>query len=571
MHFSNPKYYYFITITLFSLLFIVPFFLISLYNFSGAADDMHFAIRTPHLSYVEKVLHSYNYFVGRYFNAVFFSLPSSIFLSVWFAQLHPMVDLILLIVSFNYLIRQLGVNGKKQIWLISLVTIAISLAFMPNIKTLYWFSGSTVYFFPLSGLIFIIGLLIKDFKGSLTYFEYIILLILVFAVCGSNEIFMVYVLYSTFLLFLFKHVFHKKRKTISLITFLFASFCTYLVITSPGTKRRFDGEGVGNIIDVIGSLFPIFANLTWSWLFEYGLLLIPVLIIISGLFNDIKIKNNAFLFYITYAFTLILGGIFVITYSLGTEKEILPRVLNVFFIIFVFIIFGSGIYLSKKLNLKSTSQTVFWLGITFLFFAKSDNVVNTHNDLSKGIAKKAQAESIWRFKYLDTVSKQEVIMPKLTQKSKILMIPDWGKSTDWTNKHLATYFKKKSISVDHSKMTVSQYIEATESGRFVQSKEGFSYWFDKLNNQVVIQNQNGNISNRILLHIYPKDKNNLINQNSTENFDNFDFNFPKDNKEFQIKLPKYPIKTIRIGQFNKDGRLWSDIIIIDFENHLYTQ
>lgn len=84
--------------------------------------------------------------------------------------------------------------------------------------------------------------------------------------------------------------------------------------------------------------------------------------------------------------------------------------------------------------------------------------------------------------------------------------------------------------------------------------------------------KNKDISTIFFLHLIPEDINNLPENRKQYRFDNLDFNWNLHSVETPFfgkysnscltvrNLPKYKIKTINTGQFNKDGRLWQTSI-----------
>ena len=84
--------------------------------------------------------------------------------------------------------------------------------------------------------------------------------------------------------------------------------------------------------------------------------------------------------------------------------------------------------------------------------------------------------------------------------------------------------------------------------------------------------KNKDVSTGFFLHLIPEDTNNLPENRKQYKFDNLDFNWNSHAIETPFfgeyrnsclavrDLPKYKIKTINTGQFNKDGRLWQTSI-----------
>ncbi|MBL4710025.1 MAG: hypothetical protein JKY48_16470 [Flavobacteriales bacterium] len=561
--FKSDSIFYFV----FFILFILPFFYISLFNFSGAADDLFFATYNTHLGYLDKIIYSYNNYIGRYFNAFFFSISPDIFMKVWFAKLHPIVDLLLLTFSIRYLVLISNLFQRDNIWKLTLIIIGLILLFIPQVNIIYWYSGSTVYIFPLSGLIWVYALFVKGYLKSLNLYERVVLCILIFAVCGSNEIFMVFVLYGSIVFCVFKMLGNKSKKYWSFLFLAVAAYSNYLVITSPGTTRRITGESFryleNHLENVVASILPTTFNLMWDWLFIKGMIMIPILITLGVNFfksPDLKISRKSYLLTISFILSLIIGGLFIYLYSFGTLGTVLPRVLNIYFILFLLSLIVTGLYLNQIFIdsiLESNRKIIFWVGLVFLIFAKSENLKIVYSDLLEGKAKQMQEESIWRFKYLADMEEKNAVLPRLTIHPKTFMVPDWNSnSNSWTNKHLATFFNKESVSINQS-LTVREYRGKAESLNGVNKFGGFEFYFEKETKSIIIENISGDKTVNFFMHYIPRDKEMLNNKGEEISFINNDFVFPKEKEILKIKLPKFELQELLIGQYKGANRIWT--------------
>ena len=72
---------------------------------------------------------------------------------------------------------------------------------------------------------------------------------------------------------------------------------------------------------------------------------------------------------------------------------------------------------------------------------------------------------------------------------------------------------------------------------------------------------------RFLLHIFPENLGDLPAERQQYRFDNLDFAFSPEGRHFwlggdqgcmvRVNLPSYGIAGVRTGQFNEQGRLWT--------------
>lgn len=553
--------------------FIVPFFYISFFNFPGTADDLFFATYNTHLSYFDKVIDSYSNYIGRYFNAFFFSIAPKVLMNTWFSRLHPIVDLLLLLFSMRFLIKKTELVSEKQVWKLSLVVFGILLLFLPQINTVYWYSGATVYIYPFSGLILIYSLFVKDYLKGVTIVESLVLCLLILAVCGSNEIFMVFTLYGSIVLSVIKIVRNGSTKYASILYVAVSALGNYLVITSPGSKRRIAGESFryaeDHLENVLVSILPSTFGLFWDWLFLRGLILVPILITIGPTFlksSEVKMSKMSFFQIVTFMITLIIGGLFIFYYSFGTESSILPRVLNIYFILFILLLVISGLYLSQVVTYSISGlnrRIFFWGGLITLVVFSSQNWKNVCSDLVENKAEQMQLESLWRFDFIASSLESNIVMPRLTEHPKTFMVPEWGADTEaWTNKHLADYFDKETISVDHS-VSVEEYRggegPVNDEGRY----GGFDLQVDKERNRIILTNIEGDETINFFMHYTPLSQKFLSTDNLGIDFINKDFVWPKGNKKVEINLPDYELKKVLIGQYKGANRLWNKTIYFD--------
>ena len=116
-------------------------------------------------------------------------------------------------------------------------------------------------------------------------------------------------------------------------------------------------------------------------------------------------------------------------------------------------------------------------------------------------------------------------------------------------------------------------VDDLHGGLEVNSDRELSIFYDE--NQIVFLSKRckRNLSARFFLHIIPHDMEDLAESRRPYRFENLDFNwsskqihsftpypFGKKSCAAGIHLPFFPLKGIRTGQFNKDGRLWETYI-----------
>ncbi len=445
-HIYNKLYDNIIVIFLFSivLLGLIPFLLISYYNVPGASDDIMHAVFQLDKNYLKGVYDWYaDGYNGRYANAVIMQMPGRVFMYKSFAKIFPVVEIIAIYMALYYLFSQYTKGGKKTL-LWSVLFGTYILAYIPDIQQVYWFSGATVYVFPIIFFLVFLGLHIKIYKQQQIWAERkdnkskqkytssiiqnIILFISGFFIIGSSEIWMGAALSTTVLFYLDTWLKEKKWNNAFLFPLLSVIVFTALVVFAPGTTTRLDGEGqFFNNRNTVGSLiisFISFGTYFQEWFVQLGI----GLILLSGFLSKPKSKpvrllsSLSFPQLIGWFFIVLLFSFFIVHYSLGHLEIIRMRALVPIFVyasLFVLFLLYSGttkmekFFLFKIKKSKIYSDILFSAGFLFLIIS-SQNVQVVYDDLLRGKAKiyEAQVESVNQ--YMSEHQGENISLPAFT-------------------------------------------------------------------------------------------------------------------------------------------------------------
>jgi len=193
----------------------------------------------------------------------------------------------------------------------------------------------------------------------------------------------------------------------------------------------------------------------------------------------------------------------------------------------------------------------------------SKNLANVCTDILKNKAKTMQAESIWRFDYLDSITNKNAVIPRLSILPQTFMAPEWGPDTNnWTNRHLATLFNKQSISVNHS-INVEQFKTKEQALYGINKFGGFEFFVDKAKKSLIVNNISGDEEMSFFLHFTPLNGEVLAEYKSSNDFVNADFRWQAGEKQHIIPLPEYKLHLLHIGQYSGDERPWSQVIYFE--------
>jgi hypothetical protein len=138
------------------------------------------------------------------------------------------------------------------------------------------------------------------------------------------------------------------------------------------------------------------------------------------------------------------------------------------------------------------------------------------------------------------------------------LIARYGKYFVFKNEDRYTQYINKKKEINKKLMALKNY-QKILSAKFDIYKHG---------NKLILYKEkctSEDIKDTFFLHVVPVDEKDLPTKRQKYKFDNLDF---KANGEtllngkcyIEKELPKYKFKAIRIGQFNKSGKIWSETI-----------
>jgi len=456
-----------ITISL-SLLIILPFIYIAQYNVPGASDDLFHGFNKIDKSYIDGIYYWYkNGYNGRFANAIFMLIPGRPFLELWFGKFFPMFIFFSFFSSILYFIKSIFNKIKKyELFIYSLIFMLFNIAFIPDIKQFYWYSGMTVYVIPGILYLFLLGFLFRNYNKKQNFIKTFIPFILIFLIIGSNENWMV-IVFITNVLFFFNEIIEKKtilKSTYAIL--IWAVLCTLLMLLAPGTIHRIDSESnsVQNAQFIPSVLISIqyIGDYIINWFFKSGLFIAGIAIMFR--FKTERVKHNilkAFSnihIFLLFLFVIYIG-VFIMLFSLGHLSAIRLRGIIPTFFVSVILFFGIFIRLSqtsiiKKLdfNLSTNNFLVLIIFALIVGASNSDNLKNVYNDIFTGNAEKQAKENVFVLDYLKNTKQTVLSIPQLKQRSKILYsftVPEHDKG--WQQWVVTQYFNKKKVSVDKTR------------------------------------------------------------------------------------------------------------------------
>ncbi len=476
-NFTNKQYsiLFQVLILVVSWTSILPVLVYAKYNVPGPSDDFFHGFYMLDKSYWEGVFYWYKTgYNGRFANAIFMQLPGRPFLNPKFGRIYPIVNFILFFIAQSYLIRVLT---KRQSLLSSLaissVFFTIIVGYTPRITQFYWFSGMTVYIIPALFYFVLLGTLIKHFNKRQNVFSIIVSIIAPFFVIGSNENWMLMMLFTVFVFVIFSK---EKLKNFKPSTWVFVGYIIFLVllmVLAPGTINRLDGEqssfeNQDLIASLSNSIFHIskFIN---GWYLSSCLLFVSI--VIGMLYPNSKWSGNSIVTFpvwlssISVLFVIYIGT-FIMLYSLGFSNWIRLRGLIPVYFVGAILIVYTGVAIGNSSLFQSLHEKIGLWGSRFtllilllISISGSNNYKVIVNEINNGKAQKLAEQNLFIIDYIESNPSDTVYVPNVSVKSKVLLpISISTTPKGLTHWFTSTYFKKKLL-MDNKSQTIEQLMD----------------------------------------------------------------------------------------------------------------
>ncbi len=457
---------------------VIPFLVISFYNYYSA-DDYFFALnRLNNDSFFEAQKFCYDKLNGRYTSTFYLSWLPLAFRVEGLAWISPILTLLLTLISM-YFFSSAALSKQATVYKLSLTFILfvpfISMLVNPA-ESIYWASGTSCYGISIYFLFFFLGNIIKLLfreGGNRSFIFSIITLVLLI---GTNETVTIIINFVLVLL-LFYYVASRKKFNLKLISIVLIGFaCTLFVVSAPGNKARVESSqkmfdytikenlthNSEQVIDFISKYFLRWQGNNILYFCDIVLLLLLLKLNIS----ESKYYEPLLWLFLPVLYISFFVGLFPSFYTLGIEPpdRVYGIPLTFYILVHFYIVFLLSHVFSKWLQ-KIKPEIV-----TILFAVSIAAVVlqvsTTNNNIRKGYyyaffndeVKLLHQEMQTRITSIKNDSAKVCKVTNLFYRPTLLFRADlsYEDSTYFANDLLAGFYKKKTISVIPFKGNVLQ-------------------------------------------------------------------------------------------------------------------
>jgi len=445
---------------------VLPFFVLVFYT-NPSTDDFNASENVVINGFVKSQYTLYQYWSGRFFSNITTSLNPLIhrsFLLYKITIFVLMVSFLAVLIFFIFDIFRNSLTSNNK-YLIVLSVFFLYLCSMPSTaQGFYWFVSVMIYqlslILILLFIIFYIRLTNSESLRQRNLYTFITA-ILSISIAGSNEIALVLILTSVFLLMIKSFYMRSKFKWSILIIFVLTIAASYFVISAPGNTARSELYSENHLfVKSIILSFKELSEILIHWIFLTPL--IPVTLILTPVFFIIfsKPNINTKLFsgnpFITFAIYLIFLFISFFIFYWITGKPPYNRTLNFIYFIFLIgwfynVIVITGFFKIKfNVELKSLPGIVYILAIiviSFLLIRKS-NVRTAYADLLRGTASKYNTELIGRYNFIKESKSDTLVIDELVNIPRTIFVADITSDPKaMCNIFYSQYFGKNSITL----------------------------------------------------------------------------------------------------------------------------
>jgi len=417
------------------LLILLPYVILSLFS-HPASDDFCFAQNTISKGIFGALLDWYNNWTGRYFSTLLNSL-SPMALGFYGGQkLVGIAGVLGICFSLFYFFHTLFKNKLlfEEKLLISLSIASVYILTIPSlIEGFYWMAGSTTYIWGNIFFIIFIALIYKVFTQKVNTKIYLLIIILIIFIIGSNEAIMVITDLVIFFALILQFIRKSTTKWIFLLFFIIASIFSCIVYFAPGNEIR-----SLNVISENKNSITFALNNSLSFTSDFysktpNLLLLGISFIFIGMLisNKSTIKKNISILSIIASFIFGILSVFIVSFLIywSTGLPITTRSVSIVSMLFLFSWFSTLYFLTlwilNVIQLKIATNTnvikfvLILIGTLIIFYTlinnpKSYNFNNALFDLYSGDAYKFDQQLLQRREYIKLNKQQaEIEVPQL--------------------------------------------------------------------------------------------------------------------------------------------------------------
>ncbi len=440
----------------FLFLAILPYCYLSFFS-QPIAEDFGFASYFQQSNFFELIVNSYYKMNGRYIANILMYLNPISFSNYMGYKLVPFLMIILMMIGNILIIKEVFYFLPKIKQLI--MAMMLSLLYFQNMpiisEGLYWYTAAVIYQGGIICSLFYIALFIKIIgtRNKNTFIRKIILIVLLFIVCGFNEVLTLLICFLLLITTVIAYVNNKVEKREVFIQFLFSLLFSSILIFSPGNfVREAMYQNNNNISNSI--FFTGLQIIRFSFFWIFSLALISASIIYLSIHQQWKersiwVKNSFYLnrwISIFILFAIIFICVFPAYWATGILGQ--HRTLNVayfFFLMMWFInlsVWFNAVSWIKKVSLPKKLikgvSLLFILGILFM-----GNGYHALKDIFSGTAQEFNTQLNKRHEILLNATKtipQKIILSP-TVKPKTLFVIEISKDPKfWTNQGYNTFF-----------------------------------------------------------------------------------------------------------------------------------
>ena len=452
----------FIVLLLLFVILLIPYFYLSFFSYP-IGDDLFFSSLTINRGYCATCKMISNNMTGRYFSNLLLPLNPMVWGSFTAYKLVPFVSFFMLIISAYFFLHSIL---RKYF---SCKTILIAVLFFCTVyffqapalfQNFYWFTGIASYqignILVLPYFALIIDLLNKRFVVNRPVHVFI-LIIMLFALIGVNEVLMLILVAFHVLLYISFYKNTREKHFIIVLLILSVAF-SCIVFFSNGTSERLAYYHHNKDL-IHSSSMTLFQTVRFlfSWIFNIPMILFSIIFIpfsiklnkrISAFRNLYILKPFVFIWFIPLVLFLCIFPPYCSTGILGQHRTV-----NVAYFFFVFLWFSNLIVWSKhiervNIHLLLKRKRIYYAVLIALFLSlilSNNNEKMVYSDILSGKVKEFDSEMKIRFETL-ALAKQnknaKCYLKKLKSKPGSLSFWDVGVNPDgFVNYEYAIYYK----------------------------------------------------------------------------------------------------------------------------------
>lgn len=419
-----------------------------------SADDYSYFVKQNSYGFWEFQKWHYLNWGGRYIPNII--LGSFDFDGVGLYYYRAIAVIITLSLYFSLLVFIRKIQGKENAFFITnLAFLAYCFSLYSLSQEFYWMPGSITY--TLSLILSLLSWYILDKTKNFGYF--ILSVILVVILNGTNEISMLFYNGSLILFLIFDYLKNKKFNFPVFALFIISFGCMLASILAPGNSVRTLSENNENTHDLIFSLSrAVFRTGTFTAERLFILLIFGIILIKELNASKFKIeltfipkwvlKTACFIF----PFAILCFGIFPSYYATGRIPP--ERTVNtIAFFFLISIIVSIGIYKANfNLNLKTSSSSALSyvpIALVLVIALYPNDLRSNIYDLFSGRSAQFEKEMTERDVYIKNNPNQDVVVKKISVLPNTLLFKDISNDPHtFFNYYYAKFYNKKTVTVN---------------------------------------------------------------------------------------------------------------------------